>query len=798
VKKFYRPLISFAVFASILALSFSTAEAMGKKSASVTATSTQVKKVVKFNDMTDVSIDLPPTGLNGSAFVPQSYDFGPNLLGALRIKMEDTSKYLVQVPTAESPHALSPEVIVNAPPSTDDYSWDGSALAPAATFTVKVDALVFRSGGRGGSMFYGFDERLRTPFNDGSGTLHDEFPLTLVEFEPNHFDATFNDRGSAPFDTQSGLDLGEGFQFDYLVAWLSAKWASYHSEIRMHVEMDAPLAGRHEVKQIAVTGHGYFFDVVGGYSQFSGGIGLDRNAAMSTAFTNAFNGAYSIIDTWTASLPLTALVFDVKPEGQILLNVGASANIPVGTQYEVPDGSGTVVEVVESVQSGSVAKFVSGNFSEITSGVVLRQVLASNLSLAQGAVSAHAVASASAVAVSPEAVDLPKTDLPKTSFPSGLNLQLSVGKAFLDSLLGLPLLPYRIWRYFQYDESYQGNSKGDYVQTDTGYEDDSTPQNNSDVKEAAKDRALSETTTSAGAIAWAQSQQSEAWAKQIGLDQIDFTQPPQSNPVVAVMDSGIDYNSSVFQDSIWVNESPFTDPLGHTDNFGWDFISGDARPYDDMYHGSEVSSALLSVAPNALIMPLKVFNPWGITSSAAIYGAFHYAVDHGAQVILCAWATRLETQAMQMGVQYAHDHGVLVITAAGDGGYNLSQGQGNATYPALLSKSFDNILTVAGVSTTDALVQVSAEYSNYDPSSVQIAAPGQSVRVADPRGGVNHVTNTGVAAGLVAGQVLRNLSQSNDAQMGSYLDWIKEVESQADAVPALTGAVQGGLRLHIR
>jgi hypothetical protein len=388
--------------------------------------------------------------------------------------------------------------------------------------------------------------------------------------------------------------------------------------------------------------------------------------------------------------------------------------------------------------------------------------------------------------------------LPKTTFPTQLHLQLSGWQAFLDSLIGLPLLPYRIWRYFQYDQSYHGNSKGDYVQTDTGYNDDSTPQDNSDQAEAKKDSALSEETTSAGALAWAQSQQGETWAKQIGLDQIDLTQQPEDAPVVAVIDSGIDYNSSVFQDSIWVNPTPFTDPLGHTDNFGWDFISGDSRPYDDMYHGSEVSSALLSVAPNALIMPLKVFNPWGVTSSAALYAAFHYAVDHGAQVILCAWATRLQTQTMQMGVQYAHDHGVLVITAAGDGGYNLSQGVGSATYPAILSKSFDNILTVAGVDTSDALVQVSAEYSNFDPQTVQIAAPGESIRVADPRGGTNHVTNTGVAAALVAGQVARNIGRNGNAQMGTYQDWIKEVLSQADAVPGLTGAVQGGLRLHIR
>src|SRR6185437_15884023 len=120
---------------------------------------------------------------------------------------------------------------------------------------------------------------------------------------------TFQDRGTPPIDTYAGLDLGEGITLNALVAWVDIKYAAYLSEIRMHVEMDAPLAGRHEVKAIQVKGHGFYFDIIGGYEMYSGGIGLARTDAMNAAFKNAFAGAYQVIDNWAKELPLTARVF---------------------------------------------------------------------------------------------------------------------------------------------------------------------------------------------------------------------------------------------------------------------------------------------------------------------------------------------------------------------------------------------------------------------------------------------------------------------------------------------------------
>src|SRR5690606_37406802 len=108
-----------------------------------------------------------------------------------------------------------------------------------------------------------------------------------------------------------------------------------------------------------------------------------------------------------------------------------------------------------------------------------------------------------------------------------------------------------------------------------------------------------------------------------------------------------------------------------------------------------------AVAPKAQIMPVKIFNPWGITSSGAIYAGFHYAVDHGARIILCGWATPVDSAALRQGVAYAKDHSVVVIAASGDEGADLSS---SPYFPAAWSQSYDNVITVAGVDAEDQLM----------------------------------------------------------------------------------------------
>jgi hypothetical protein len=756
-----------------------------------------VKMVVALAPIQGVTISIPQAVIPSpdSSSAP-TYDFGPNLSASLCAKLRQTH-FILNLPEQDLCGASAPTPVANAaasptpaPSAGGGVQWDGHQVVPAATFSFSVDALALRTGGHGDRMFYGFDERLRTPFNDGYGTETEEFPLTVIQFQ-QWFDRTFQDQGIAPFDTQSGLDLGQGFDFNAVIAQAGLKYESYNAVIRMHVTMDAPLAGRHEVKTVQVKGGGLFFDVVGGYELWSGAIGIARTDAMNAAFNNAFAASYQLIDEWAQTLPLTAVVFQVSGANEIYLNTGADSNIPVGTKYSSPGNSSLVLEVTEFVPgSGSVAKLDSGSLTQVQKGMQLVQLLPQPAPSVAAQLQARVAAGAPSISIK-----LPNVNLPKADFAAGgVQIQDGFWQSVLGTVVGGTFLSYRIWRYFEYDEAYLGP---DWQQKEQAAFDCQLPDADSfDLHQCYQGQDYSSKDSPSadlpqGAENWATRLKSEPWAKQIGLDVAPAM--TAAGPVVAIIDSGVDYNHPALNERIWVNPAPTTDPDGNTDTNGWDFISGDPRPFDDGYHGTEVASLVVGVAPLVQIMPLKVFNPFGITSSAAIYGAFQYAVDHGAKIIVAAWATQKKTKTIEQALKYAHDHGVAVVVSAGDRGDDLSK---SPSYPVALAKNYDNVVAVTGVDTQDQLVKVESFYANYDPASVTIAAPGEQILVAQPRSHTSHDTSTALSAALVAGALARDWAAVGGT--GTYQDWIKALKEQSQAVPALASGVAGGLRLRVK
>ncbi len=211
---------------------------------------------------------------------------------------------------------------------------------------------------------------------------------------------------------------------------------------------------------------------------------------------------------------------------------------------------------------------------------------------------------------------------------------------------------------------------------------------------------------------------------------------------VAVIDSGVDYNHRDLRENIFWDEA-----IGAP---GFDFISGDPRAYDDYAHGTEVAGAVVGAAKNAAgavlrarILPLKVFTPFGITNSGAIYNAFDYAARAGAKIIVAAWAAPVRSQALLDGIKLAEAHGCLVVASAGDRAVDLDR---EPQYPASFSREVSNLVVVAGSDSTGAPLA----RANHG-SGVSVYAPGAEIRVARPRGA--HATNShsGLAAGSVAG-----------------------------------------------
>lgn len=703
------------------------------------------KKVIALTSIKNIQIELPDQSM---------HNFGEDYQASLITQLTQSGRYIV---TDAKTIDLLPEIKVES--LTRDYVWPAS-VTPSATLRIEVEALSFQTGLRGDQMFYGFDERFRTPFNDGSGQVLNEFPLKSVSIEPSWFGDTFDGKGDVPFDSHSGLDLGDGFDIDALFAWLSVKYARYHTELHLRLGLNGPLGGATEYRKIQVAGDGFFFDVSGAYQGYSAGISVARRDAMEQAVKKALDASVSAIDHALIDLPLMAKVDAVLSDGTVLIGTGPFSEIPPGTLYEEVNHPDAVVEVLSSVSSGSLGHVIAGDPSVVTTGSLFRQITSQSLSGSQ--IVNRSLGGQAGAPVEAETIVLPPENLPPAQL-GGLVVTVSRWQAFLKSVAESIFLPYRIWRYFTYDQTYHKESDLGLSPSDYGLEKD-------------------------------------PWAQQIGLAQAPMMEVSPSgdaanvaSPIVAVMDSGVDYNHPVLHHALWLNPDPLEDPEGRKDRYGWDYVSGDSRPFDDGYHGTQIASLISTVAPVAKIMPIKVFNPWGITTSAMIYSGFVYAVDHGAQIIVCGWSTTVNSQAIRMGVSYAKEHGVIVVAAAGDQGVSLERW---GIYPAVLGRTYDNLLPVTGVNGKDQLFQDGYRKANYDATWVKIAAPAMSIRVAEPRMGQSKESSTGLSAAIVAGVLARNLAAHGLS--GSYSDWISELLGDADPIPGLMNSVRGGLRVHVR
>ncbi|MHC4159165.1 MAG: S8 family serine peptidase [Planctomycetota bacterium] len=203
-----------------------------------------------------------------------------------------------------------------------------------------------------------------------------------------------------------------------------------------------------------------------------------------------------------------------------------------------------------------------------------------------------------------------------------------------------------------------------------------------------------------------------------------------SRIIVAVIDTGVDYNHRDLHNNIWLNAAESNgvagvddDENGYIDDiYGYDFINKDPNPIDDHGHGTHCSGIIAAEANNALdiagvcwdarIMALKFLGPDGYGNITDATEAFYYAVENGADVTSNSWGGGSYFQTMQEAINYAYSQGVLMISAAGNDALNYP------FYPAY----YDNMFAVAATKSNDE----KPNFSNYG-DWVAIAAPGVDV-----------------------------------------------------------------------
>lgn len=223
--------------------------------------------------------------------------------------------------------------------------------------------------------------------------------------------------------------------------------------------------------------------------------------------------------------------------------------------------------------------------------------------------------------------------------------------------------------------------------------------------------------------------------------------------IVAVLDTGIDLNNPAFAGRIWVNSKTDGSDGYAGDVNGWNFIDNTPNVQDDNSHGTHVSGILAATGNNGIgiaginwgarIMPVKILDSQGNGTTDASISGIYFAVNHGAKVINASWGGDAFSQAFLDALNYAAKAGVVFVTAAGN---ESSNNDTTTTYPASYHTS--NELVVAAIDQNGYL----ASYSNWGPTTVDLAAPGTNI-YSTVVGGFDTYSGTSMATPFVTGTV---------------------------------------------
>lgn len=221
-------------------------------------------------------------------------------------------------------------------------------------------------------------------------------------------------------------------------------------------------------------------------------------------------------------------------------------------------------------------------------------------------------------------------------------------------------------------------------------------------------------------------------AKNIEADKVWGHNFYGDNVLVAIVDTGIDYNHPDLAENVWknVNEIPNNniddDNNGYIDDYyGFNFDNNTSDVMDFHGHGTHVSGTIaapingigiVGIAPHAKVMACPFLSAFGSGGGSGAINAFYYAVDNGANVISNSWGSTVpitDFPGMDDAIAYAEANSVVVVFAAGNSNIDITP-----FFPA----NIPEIITVGAL--TPNLLK--ASYSNYG-IGIDVFAPGSSV-----------------------------------------------------------------------
>ena len=232
--------------------------------------------------------------------------------------------------------------------------------------------------------------------------------------------------------------------------------------------------------------------------------------------------------------------------------------------------------------------------------------------------------------------------------------------------------------------------------------------------------------------------------------------------IVAILDTGIDITHKDLLQRIWTNqtETPGNgtddDGNGYIDDInGWNFSEDNSqvhrhgREYDE-WHGTHLAGIITGVAPEAKLLPLKVFKN-GTAYTSDIIEAIEYAQRNGAKIANCSWGTSFDNPALKEAIANST---MLFVCAAGNSNADIDT---SPVYPA------------------------------------SYAAPGENIVSATPGDRHGMSSGTSQSAAFVSGEAALILGACKNAAA----EGLKQIIIQtSDKLPGLINQVNGGNKIN--
>lgn len=268
--------------------------------------------------------------------------------------------------------------------------------------------------------------------------------------------------------------------------------------------------------------------------------------------------------------------------------------------------------------------------------------------------------------------------------------------------------------------------------------------------------------------------------------------------VVAVIDTGVDYNHADLASNMWTNDAELNGQKGVDDDgngviddvYGYNAITNSGDPKDDHGHGSHCAGTigakgddgkgLVGVAWNTRIMAVKFLDANGGGSLEGAIRGIDYATKMGAKIMSNSWGGGGESQTLKEAIERSNKANALFVAAAGN---EASNNDSNPSFPA--SYRVANVLSVAAIDNKGQI----ASFSNYGKNSVHVGAPGVNI-VSSTTAGYDSWSGTSMATPHVSG--IAALVASHDKSL-SNVELKNRIITTARPIAGLRGKSRAGL-----